>query len=211
MFEKILFATSADPTCDHAAKVAFDLARKYESQLTVFHVLGTPTRGFGHFVYDAQTGEKEVYDQTTIDWAKGELRTLYSDLWSKAPGTQIDGESNDWWEELWREDRLDTVGWAAGLIWAGLVLLAQTTGLTDDYGWWDGWAVFFTGAGILVLLRTFIRPLVPEFRRKLAADLIFGFILLSIGLGDLVVDWIWPFALIAVGVMILRGLRTRQS
>ena len=90
MFEKILFATSADPTCDHAAKVAFDLARKYESQLTVFHVLGTPTRGFGHFVYDAQTGEKEVYDQTTIDWAKGELRTLYSDLWSKAPETQIE-------------------------------------------------------------------------------------------------------------------------
>ena len=90
MFEKILFATSADPTCDHAAKVAFDLARKYESQLTVFHVLGTPTRGFGHFIYDSQTGEKQVYDQSYIDWAEGELRTLYSALLTKAPEAVIE-------------------------------------------------------------------------------------------------------------------------
>ena len=41
MFENILFATTASPTCDDAAKVAFDLALKYESKkLSVFHDLG---------------------------------------------------------------------------------------------------------------------------------------------------------------------------
>ena len=32
MFENILFATTASPTCDDAAKVAFDLALKYDSK-----------------------------------------------------------------------------------------------------------------------------------------------------------------------------------
>ena len=37
MFKKILFATTASPTCDNAAHVAFDLANKYKSDLFVFH------------------------------------------------------------------------------------------------------------------------------------------------------------------------------
>ena len=42
MFEKILFATTGSPECDSAARVAFDMARQYGSQLTLFHVLGIP-------------------------------------------------------------------------------------------------------------------------------------------------------------------------
>ena len=57
MFEKILFATTASPTCDAAANVAFDLAKKYNSQLTVFHILGFPTRGYSPFVVDIRTGD----------------------------------------------------------------------------------------------------------------------------------------------------------
>ena len=40
MFNKILFATTASPTCDNAAKVAFDLELKWDAKLCVFHVLG---------------------------------------------------------------------------------------------------------------------------------------------------------------------------
>jgi nucleotide-binding universal stress UspA family protein len=51
MFKKILFATTASPVCDDAAKVAFDLELKWDAQLIVYHVLGIPSRGFSPFVY----------------------------------------------------------------------------------------------------------------------------------------------------------------
>jgi hypothetical protein len=42
MFKKILFATTASPACDNAAKVAFDLEMKWDAKLCIFHVLGVP-------------------------------------------------------------------------------------------------------------------------------------------------------------------------
>ena len=44
MFEKILFATTATSACDHAAHVAFDLAKKYKSEFHLFHVFGLPSQ-----------------------------------------------------------------------------------------------------------------------------------------------------------------------
>ena len=54
MFKNILFATTASPTCDNAAKVAFDLQLKWDAKLTVFHVLGIPSRGYSPFVTDVR-------------------------------------------------------------------------------------------------------------------------------------------------------------
>ena len=48
MFNKILFATTASPTCDNAAKVAFDLEMKWDAKLYVFHVLGIPVGAIAH-------------------------------------------------------------------------------------------------------------------------------------------------------------------
>ncbi len=45
MFKKILFATTASPACDHAARVAFDMAKRYNAKLMVFHVLGRIVEG----------------------------------------------------------------------------------------------------------------------------------------------------------------------
>ena len=50
MFDKIVFATTASPICKDAADVAFDLAKKYNSQLTVFQGFGLPTHGFSQFI-----------------------------------------------------------------------------------------------------------------------------------------------------------------
>jgi len=81
MFKKILFATTASPTCDDAAKVAFDLSLKYESEeFYVFHVLGVPTRGFSPFVKDVRTGETEHSDQDYIQWVKDEMENTYGQL-----------------------------------------------------------------------------------------------------------------------------------
>ncbi len=63
MFKKILFATTVSPSCEHAARVAFDMAKRYNAELIVFHVPGVPTRGFSQFVVDVRTGEKVTYDE----------------------------------------------------------------------------------------------------------------------------------------------------
>jgi nucleotide-binding universal stress UspA family protein len=39
MFKKILFATSATMACDPAARVAFNLCRRYQAKMTLFHVI----------------------------------------------------------------------------------------------------------------------------------------------------------------------------
>ena len=76
MFKKLLFATTASPTCDNAAKVAFDLEMKWEAELIVFHVLGVPTRGYSSFVTDVRTGETEQIDPDYVDWVKEEMKHI---------------------------------------------------------------------------------------------------------------------------------------
>jgi nucleotide-binding universal stress UspA family protein len=90
MFTKILFATTASPTCDNAAKVAFDLQLKWDAQLTVFHVLGIPTRGYSPFVTDVRTGEREQPDPDYIEWVKEEMKNTYGDLLKDAEGVKIE-------------------------------------------------------------------------------------------------------------------------
>ncbi len=77
MFNKILFATTASPTCDNAAKVAFDLELKWDAKLYVFHVLGIPSRGYCPFVMDARTGELEMPDPDYVDWVIEEMKNTY--------------------------------------------------------------------------------------------------------------------------------------
>lgn len=78
MFEKILFATTATPTCDHAAHVAFDLAKKYNSSLHLFHVFGLPTHGFGHQVTDMRTGEADDFGKEYVEAIKKEIAEMYA-------------------------------------------------------------------------------------------------------------------------------------
>ena len=80
MFKKILFATTASPVCDNAAKVAFDLELKWDARLIVLHVLGIPTRGFSPFVTDVRTGEVEQVDPDYVEWVKEEMKNTYADL-----------------------------------------------------------------------------------------------------------------------------------
>jgi nucleotide-binding universal stress UspA family protein len=89
MFEKILFATTASPTCDNAAKVAFDLELKWDAKLIVLHVLGIPTRGYSPFVTDARTGENEPIDPDYIEWVKEEMRNTYADLLKDSENSEL--------------------------------------------------------------------------------------------------------------------------
>lgn len=78
MFARILFATNASPTCDDAARVAFDLAKKYQSKLYLFHIMGLPTRGFSPFIQDVRTGEEETCDQDYMAWVVEEMKITYA-------------------------------------------------------------------------------------------------------------------------------------
>ena len=114
------------------------------------------------------------------------------------------------WDEKWRRDPVNAVTWAALFIWAGLVLLADTTGWGHDTfpTWWNAWAVIFTGAGIIILLSALVRLLIPVYRRNIAGGLIPGAIFLGIGLSwlnDWKLDVIWPVILIVIGLAIILG------
>ncbi len=112
------------------------------------------------------------------------------------------GES---WDEKWRSDPLNAAWWALVLIWAGLVLIADNVGMLETLGIrGEAWAIGFLGAGILALLFVVIRLLVPAYRRPVTGSIIFGFILLGIGLGELTRwDVVGALVLIAIGVSII--------
>ena len=78
MFKKILFATSATEASDHAARVAFNMAQNYKAHITIFHVLGVPTRGFSQVIQDVKTREKLVVDDEYVAWVEEEVKTHYA-------------------------------------------------------------------------------------------------------------------------------------
>lgn len=124
-------------------------------------------------------------------------------------------------EEKWRRDPLGAIVWAGILIWAGVVMLAANLGAFDliadfmdrlpfdigelplrlDFIPLEGWAVFWVGAAIILLLEVAVRLVMPEYRRPVVGTLILAIVFLGIGLGT----WscILPLILIGVGVSIL--------
>ena len=90
MFDKILLATTGTPACDHAAHVAFDLAKKYNSRIYTFHVFGRPSRGFSPYVVDSRTGEEDHYDQDYVEWVKEELKNTYAKQMKEASACEIE-------------------------------------------------------------------------------------------------------------------------
>jgi cation transport ATPase len=113
-------------------------------------------------------------------------------------------EKRKGWDEKWRRDRVNALMWALVLIWGALVILAEATGYKDHFSWWQGWAVFFAGAGAILLLAAFYRVLVPEHRRSVAGSVIIGLVLLGIGLGSLISwSYIWVVILIVIALLIL--------
>jgi CDP-diglyceride synthetase len=116
-------------------------------------------------------------------------------------------------DEKMRQDPLGAVIWAAILIWAGLVLVAQNMGLLRGLeGGARAWAIILIGAGVIVLLEAVVRLSVPAYRRPIGGTLILGFILLAVGLENwLAWSMAWPVILIIIGVgLLLRALLPRR-
>jgi len=113
------------------------------------------------------------------------------------------------WDEKWRRDPINAGCWAAIFIWAGLVLLGETTNWgPDTFWWWTTWALIMAGAGVILLLCALIRLLTPAYRRPLIGNVILGAVFLGVGLNELS-DWNWAttgaIILIGIGLTIVLG------
>ncbi|MBN1247783.1 MAG: hypothetical protein JXC32_09000 [Anaerolineae bacterium] len=122
-------------------------------------------------------------------------------------------------EEKHRQDPVGSMVWAATLVWAGLVLLANNLGWLKSWriqlgdtgfdmpfeieAWVGVWQLFFLGAGVLVLVGVVARLLMPEYRRPILGNLIWAIVLFGIAVGQW--ELIWPLILIAIGVSLLFG------
>ena len=109
MFKKILFATTASPACDNAAKVAFDLELKWDAKLTIFHVLGVPSRGFSPFVTDVRTGETEQIHPDYVEWVKEEMKHTYDELLKDSENSTLEAVIGVPHREILRKAREENV------------------------------------------------------------------------------------------------------
>lgn len=122
-------------------------------------------------------------------------------------------------EEKWQSDPVGAVVWAVILMWAGLVFLAGNLGILDNlrstmndipalgvFGNVSTWGLILIGAGVIVLLGVLLRLAIPTYRRPVGGSIIFGLILIGLGLGNLV-SWnlLWPLILIGIGLSVLLG------
>jgi hypothetical protein len=128
------------------------------------------------------------------------------------------------WDEKWRRDPLGAITWALVLIWAGLVFLADNLGMLSQlqlrpsvipgiaFVGLRAWPLILLGAGVLVLLEALARVLLPAYRRPVTGTVIWGVVLLGLGLSDYI-GWnvIWPIILILAGaILLLRGVIGRK-
>jgi len=118
------------------------------------------------------------------------------------------------WDEKWRRDPLSAIAWALILIWAGMAFLLDNLGLLEDapvLGKIGAWPLVFAGAGAILLAMVVVRLILPEHRRPIVGNIILGFILLGIGLGNLIgTEIIWAVLIIAIGVALLVGGLVRR-
>jgi fatty acid desaturase len=114
-------------------------------------------------------------------------------------------------EEFYKNGKGDAIGWAIIFIWAAIVYGLGLSGFTDSYSWWNGWSVFFTGFGVIVIIQS-IMHIIANQQNKAIGGFIFGFILIVIGLGGIVdTSWAWFIFLIMIAALILIGVFTHKK
>lgn len=100
--------------------------------------------------------------------------------------------------------RLEGLWWAAALIWAGLVLGADSMGFLPQIGSADTWSWIFLGAGVFGTLGNLYRMGSSDAPNPTSWDWIWSGAFLILGLGGFAaLNISWPLILILVGGIIL--------
>jgi nucleotide-binding universal stress UspA family protein len=85
--------------------VAFELSRKNRSHLSVYHVFGLPTRGFGLTYRDVRTGEDEAVDDNLVSLVKEEMAQYYEKLAKDHPSCAFETATGEPHTEILRKAR----------------------------------------------------------------------------------------------------------
>ena len=118
----------------------------------------------------------------------------------------MESTKNKGLEEFYRTGKGDALGWAIIFIWGAILYALDLTGFSQNYSWWNGWSLFFTGFGLIVIIQSVIHYYVKQ-KSKAIGGFIFGFILLVLGLGGFVdTSWAWFAFLIIIVILILLGI-----
>ncbi len=131
-----------------------------------------------------------------------------------APNPKYNRPKESWeadWEDWWRTDRMDALGWAALFMWGALVVVAENTSFRDNFDWWVGWGVFWVGAGVIVLVEAVFRGAMPRYRSKWGWTLFWGSAFLALGLGELSSPVWYALPLAAIAAIILSGAFARRA
>ena len=110
-------------------------------------------------------------------------------------GWETNIEKGEFWSDIGPSDRLSKFVWGGVVLWAGIVFMLK---LGEPVPW------IASGAGALLLAEVAARLVIPEFRTKPGARMVFGVVLLAFGLGTVVgiTNW-WPVILIGIGISLL--------
>ncbi len=108
-------------------------------------------------------------------------------------------------DEKYHRNPLGFVTFALLIIWLGVTLLLQNSGVIPNDR--QGWAVFMWGGGGLILVEALTRLAIPRFRRPLVGSFVWGAIWVGVGFGLWYDRWelIGPIVIIAIGVAVLAG------
>lgn len=108
--------------------------------------------------------------------------------------------------------RYETIYWAGALIWAGLVLTAESLGFLPEVGNASAWSWIFIGVGLFGTLMNVYGTLAPDLDITTTWDYLWSGFWLVLGLSGLfAVDLFWPVVLIIIGVGIVSKTLLRST
>jgi uncharacterized membrane protein YhaH (DUF805 family) len=109
------------------------------------------------------------------------------------------------WKELYKAGRVETLGWGLIFLWGALVVLIEATTNIKSTTWWDGWAVFFAGVGMIALAGAVVAIQFKDYD-KAGWNFIIGFIVLGFAIGGIFnTDYAWVFVLFGIAAVLLVG------
>ena len=107
-------------------------------------------------------------------------------------------------QEKAERKRLEGMWWAAVLIWAGVVLVADQAGWLPAIGDSTTWSWIFLGGGLFGLIGALVRFNSPTLPNPSTWDVIWAVVFLLIGLGGfLKEDVVFAIGLIVVGLALI--------
>jgi hypothetical protein len=101
------------------------------------------------------------------------------------------------------QDRLSWFTAALILMWTGVVLSLQSTGLVYGPDGEQAGAIVFIGAGVLLWIEALVRLAVPGRQRAIEERVILGMVFVIVGLSELTQVNVWPLLIVGIGIALL--------